>query len=411
MADHPDRDRSIEHLLRQARPRSSSAPDGCVDAERLAAWSDGSLRPEESALVETHLADCARCQAMLAVFAQSAPAMPVVVPFWRRWTVRWLVPVAAASAAVLVWVVVTRQPEDAASTTMARVEPFDASAGGPGIAPLPAPVEESVADEARGVSTLDAPAAQRRGAVAQAPPPPAPSRDLSAAADESAAKMAREIAAAPVAPPPPPPPRAAPSPTRIPSSRSEDPIDPAGVVVTANPAIQAQTGERSFSTARSAPGQSNVMMDGIGAVSEAVPADARRDPTSPVEFGAPAPPAEPQTAVTAEAARPPVRWRLMPDGRLMRSPDGGRSWSVVAFDPAVAIGAGSAPSALVCWLVSGEGDVLRSVDGATFERTASPVDAALVSIRAVDAIQATVVADDGRVFTTTDGGSTWRELP
>lgn len=441
LADHPDRDRSIEHLLRQARAGVSSAPDGCLDAERLAAWSEGTLRSGESTLVETHLADCARCQAMLAAFAESAPVVPAAVPFWQRWTTRWLVPVAAASAAVLVWAVVTREP-DPPATTMARVEQFEAPVAGAPSGQRPDALSEPPRAAAPGAATAAAESPQPRtlvpsesqsavadqalvspGASAEPQLPPiadaAAGRDdrasgsqpAPAAASPSAPSAARQPAssatAAPGAPAPAAPP---PSPVQVPATRPAAPTDPVGAIVTANPTIETQTGERSFSVGRAASGPAEIAGDFSSASSRPLADNARRDPNAPVDLGASAP-ATSARAVTAGTASPPIRWRLMPDGRLARSADDGATWSVVAFDSPISIAAASAPSALVCWVVDSNGVVWRSTDGATFQRTPASVDALLVSVHATDAVQATVVADDGRVFITTDGGARWRELP
>jgi hypothetical protein len=93
VAEPLDRDRQIEQLLRQPPAERPAAVSACIEAEQLAAWSSGSLRSDESATVERHLADCANCQAMLAAFVESEPVPArAVAPFWRRWSVRWLVP-------------------------------------------------------------------------------------------------------------------------------------------------------------------------------------------------------------------------------------------------------------------------------------------------------------------------------
>jgi hypothetical protein len=110
-------------------------------------------------------------------------------------------------------------------------------------------------------------------------------------------------------------------------------------------------------------------------------------------------------------AQPPVpatRWRILPSGSVERSLTGGTSWEqVAAYAPGDVTG-GMAPSATVCWLIGRDGVVLRSVDGLRFERVSFPDTADLASIRATDALRATVTTIDGRVFNTTDGGATWR---
>ena len=57
----------------------------CVDAETLAAWADGGLPKGEAAAVESHLADCERCTAMLATFVRTTPDAPAAEPLWHKW--------------------------------------------------------------------------------------------------------------------------------------------------------------------------------------------------------------------------------------------------------------------------------------------------------------------------------------
>lgn len=90
-----------------------------VQAEALAAWSEGRLSVSEAATVEAHLSTCALCQETLAVFARTdvesgfSRSSPERSGFsWFRW--RWAVPVAAAATAAAIWVAVpdnTRQDE------------------------------------------------------------------------------------------------------------------------------------------------------------------------------------------------------------------------------------------------------------------------------------------------------------
>src|SRR6476660_7980445 len=110
----PDqRDRSIDRLLRRLEPGVDlPATDGCVDAETLAAWMDGSLSGDALGRAEHHAAGCARCQAMLASMARTAPET-AARPWWRLHKVKWMVPIAAAATAVVLWVSVDRQEKAA----------------------------------------------------------------------------------------------------------------------------------------------------------------------------------------------------------------------------------------------------------------------------------------------------------
>src|SRR5687768_14982064 len=102
----------MDKLLRTSAREALAPPSSdCLDAERLAARSDGGLPATEAARAEAHLADCSRCQAMLAVFGRtqtaSAPTAAsggTVVPFRPRLSARWLLPIAAVAAVLLVWI-------------------------------------------------------------------------------------------------------------------------------------------------------------------------------------------------------------------------------------------------------------------------------------------------------------------
>ena len=76
MHSEPDRDRTVERLLRRSlKPHADSvAPGPCLEADALAAWADGALAADELAAAEAHVSDCARCQAMLAAMIRFAPA-------------------------------------------------------------------------------------------------------------------------------------------------------------------------------------------------------------------------------------------------------------------------------------------------------------------------------------------------
>jgi photosystem II stability/assembly factor-like uncharacterized protein len=116
-------------------------------------------------------------------------------------------------------------------------------------------------------------------------------------------------------------------------------------------------------------------------------------------------------ALVATTARATARvsWRVLVSGLVERSINAGQTWAAVTIAPAVAIVNGAAPSANVCWLIGKGGIVLRSTDGITFRRVASPDVADLHSITAIDEFQATVTTIDGRVFKTEDGGEHWKE--
>src|SRR5690349_20730866 len=90
-------------LLRETL-RSRMTPDaGCIDSDALAAWSEGTLDARDRDALERHAADCARCQALLAAMARTEP-QPSPSRWWRPSTFGWLAPLAAAAAAILLWI-------------------------------------------------------------------------------------------------------------------------------------------------------------------------------------------------------------------------------------------------------------------------------------------------------------------
>src|SRR5687768_671825 len=67
----PGRDTSIERMLERTLGIDPTG-NACPDAEVLAAWTDRTLRGAEQASVESHVADCARCQTHLATMTRMA---------------------------------------------------------------------------------------------------------------------------------------------------------------------------------------------------------------------------------------------------------------------------------------------------------------------------------------------------
>ena len=113
--DEPRRNDAFDQELRRAFAAGGGAPSGPhVDAEVAAAWIEQRLDEPARLAVETHLADCFDCQAMLATLARISPegatARGEGLAWWRRLRAGWLVPAtAAAAAALVIWVAVPQQ--------------------------------------------------------------------------------------------------------------------------------------------------------------------------------------------------------------------------------------------------------------------------------------------------------------
>src|SRR5437762_6257322 len=135
-----ERDRSIEHLLRDALKRqSASSSASCFDAETAAAWMDGALSAGDRAKAEAHAANCARCQALVAALARTTPPSPVR-SWFRLPAVAWLAPLTAAAAAVIVWSIVPAPlSKRAPATSAAPVAGYPIAEARPPAAPPAAP--------------------------------------------------------------------------------------------------------------------------------------------------------------------------------------------------------------------------------------------------------------------------------
>jgi hypothetical protein len=373
-----ERDRSIDRLLRRKEQHADlPATDACVDAETLAAWMDGSLSGESLDRAEHHAAGCARCQAMLASMARTAPET-AARPSWRTVTVRWIVPVAAAAAAVMLWVFVDRGPGAPVSTVSRSVAadrqegapPAAQSAGPSQIAPL-AP-ERAAKDAALPRRPSPAPdlLAERRsqpgrggdGRAGQAQDALASS---AASSRGSALSVAESFKTLPAAPPPVAPPAAPPIAASAPA-----PAEPKGLAETI---AVAQSPDRAAGSARR------------GAV-----AFTTADILSP---------------------EPAFRWRLASPAAIQRSTDGGATWTPQVAPVAVLLTAGSSPARDICWMVGRDGAVVLSTDGATWHRRPFPEAVDLTAVRAIDSKAARVTTADGRQFSTADGGATWSRTP
>jgi hypothetical protein len=404
-----DREDVVEHLLKERRAPGPVTPE-CLDAERLAAWSDGGLDAADAERVERHVADCGRCQSMAAAFAASevsesareGAATGILPP-----SARWALPLVAAAAVFLMWVFVPRRTA------------------------LPTPVQQTAETH------VDSPAltpAQRLGPVPPASPAAPPP-----AAEAARPAPARVEAPGPVASPVEAPRSVAPEP---PAKDATAPIATSSSALPGNlaaePLPQEQAGNRdSVDTLNKTNAVESVPVRAEGGRARAAPAPpAAPTPAiapnvdavaeigvspGPIEFpkatGSTAAPPPRSAAAAArgagrsspEAARPQILWRVFPDRRVERSVTGGSSWEAVALDPNVTIVNGAAPSPTVCWLVGRRGVVLRTIDGGRrFDRMDLPDAPDLTTIRAIDELRAVVTTSDGRTYSTVDGGASWR---
>jgi hypothetical protein len=358
-----DRDAAIEHLLRRSPTTRADMPaEGCPDAETLAAWMDGALAGAALDSLETHIAECARCQATVAIVQGSTPDVPAPRPWWARpWTVGWLVPVTAGIAAVGIWVAVPRDRAQVPTTqTMtATAEPAEEQRSSP-------PAESGRLQER--------PQSRDEQAPAQPRPLGATNEERARA---NAPQQQRQLAE-----------RADAAPPQANDARASAKSADAGAPLTSpvSPPAAAPVSAPAASAAAPAAELSSV---------------GRRE--SARGF-APEP-----TVVIASSAR--HRWRIVSGAVIQSTTDAGATWQNVDVGVPATLRAGSSPSATVCWMVGQGGLILRTTDGRTWQRVPFTESSDLIQVQANDGRTAQVTTADGRIFRTIDGGVTWAPVP
>jgi len=374
---------SFDHLLREAlKAPASHPPGGCLNAETLAAWSEGSLDATQQAAVEAHASECARCQDLLAAMIRIEPAM-VGRPWWRSPAFGWLAPLTVAAATVLIWV--RMDPRGTPESALAPSTPAPSTVAAPQIANDQAreKQERTAAPESLDAARAEAPA--KRLAASGPAQPVAVDRlrdEARARADNAPARPSDQAAAPPATAP-----------------------GEAEVTVTApSPTIQTATATAAPAPATPAPAAVAQVAPAPKVVAEAANAGAAAARASAFSSAVSAD----QRELLIQTADEATRWWVRTPGTVQRSTDGGARWEAQATGNREILNAGAAPSSAVCWLVGRTGAVLLSSDGRSWRRVPFPEAIDLVSVSAVDGKTATVFAAGGRKFTTTDGGVNWR---
>jgi hypothetical protein len=367
MSDVPSR--MLRETLRDSLAPPSSS--GCLDAETLAAWSDGALSRRDRAVAESHAATCERCQAMLAAMAKIAEPLPAR-KWWQTSTVRWLVPIAVVPAlAVVVWMNAPAERRAATAPPLSDVSATAAPAAG--AEARPAEVAAPAAKDTRTIERADSKRREQPAARAEARSAPAAAAD----ATPSATQPAPAVPA------------------------------PATSQLAPSSAVQQEAAAQTF-RARDASASASAKASSAQAPAELRSAAARGIAETVVIAPPQVIPAKSPAFLAIQSPNQDVRWRIVAGTVVQRSTDGGMTWQAQSTGAPVQLTAGAAPSPTICWIVGTGGVVLVTRDGRTWERVAFPQAIDLAAILAVDGSNATVTAADGRVFTTTDGGKTWR---
>lgn len=453
-----DREQQFERAL--ARHLRNTSPDSsCPDAEILAAYHERTLSLEELAQWKEHIAACTRCQESLALVeqsedvrleewedknvlvpaeesalpkrmqavgasihqdekafpAQTIAAAPVSRGIGRpRW--RWIVPVGALAASMIVWVGVRESQRQRTQS----VENVQVAQSRP-----PAPQVPATAYEAADQLKKEEPPAQNSNqALRSQKAIPAPS-----------AKLVSPKATEPAARPSPSPPPAVGSEI---SGQKDLELFAAGKAASTEPPAPLPRDiapNRADKAAAPSAANANAPVGAMGGAIANRPAEEKMKAPVPsaaetVEVqgeGAPSKTTASQFGLSKHVAANLVRqadedhryilapdgnyaWHVGEAGRIEHSVDMGRTWKLQASGVTADLTSGSAASSKVCWIVGKVGTVLLTADGGKhWGQVSSPITEDLGGIHATDKLHASIWDVSNRAsFETSDGGATWK---
>jgi hypothetical protein len=138
------------------------------------------------------------------------------------------------------------------------------------------------------------------------------------------------------------------------------------------------------------------------------PAPSKPPPSKPLPRAAVTTPVSKPKSVAAKPVAPRVMWRTR-DLVVESSTDGGMTWATehTADRP---IRGSAFVNADVAWVVGDSGLILRRTKNGWFGAS-PPADGNITAVKASSPSRATVTLEDGRVFTTANGGVTWTAAP
>jgi hypothetical protein len=452
----------VEQWLRQT-PVAGARLDDCLDAETLAAWSEGLLEGRARSTAEAHAASCARCQAMLAIMVRTTPAPAGAIGSPLRKWLMMLSPAMAAAAAVALWVAVGQRPASPVIDELTkRQAKAERAAEVTPVTPAPAVGAEKEVDRKAPGGSLERDAPQltadarrelssRTGArTATDTGATAPLNERTEKKDVASARRADKsrdaerprAVAEPAASPPPAAPPAVPSapvesvavaaatpPVKV-APPSPAPLQQANQAPNQNQAQtqnqnqsqlpnqnQAQTQNQNQAGQRQqAPGalEERVIVTSeqprAGADNAAAKSAGRGGAGAAGGFADASVLRARANAGAFDIAVPEssTRWRIADGRTIQRSLDAGVTWANHhTGENDLTLTAGAAPSSNVCWLVGRSGAILLTTDGRAWRRITFIETADLTAVTSPDARTATVTTADGRQFGTTDGGRTW----
>jgi hypothetical protein len=454
-----DRDSQFERAL--ARHLRNASPDSaCPDAETLAAYHKRTLSLEEMSLYKEHITGCERCQETLALVEQtgdlpgeewehqnelepvermalsaamrpttvtkgassekilagtpsaksiSASAKPETMPSRPPW--RWIVPIGAIAASVIVWIGVNeirmQRLQQMSTAQMAENRPAPAQLPQPSTESVdrlrkemtPAEQKDKEVSRPKSIAPVLPQMASRQRAESSTGAGAVPSSENNLAVqkqNEMEATTGRRLAKPQVASPPsnlaaksrsldsagPPPP---PAPSVTNSSATEKKKEEQRKSVTESVAVTAAAPAVNMTSAEM------VAVEGRDAADLMKLAIAsRRYIVAPGEKQA---------------------WRLGDAGKIERSTDRGRTWKLQQSGVTADLTAGFATSDKVCWVIGKTGTLLLTTDGGKhWKLISSPITEDLGGIHATDALHASIWdVPNRKSFETSDGGLTWKQ--
>jgi len=457
------REQKFERAL--ARHLKNASPDSaCPDPETLAAYHERSLSLEEMAQWKEHIAGCARCQESLALVEQTEP---VSVEEWGnsnvpapveesarpkalraagatlrededvldapaqaaalstvnkmapgiRW--RWVVPVGALAASVIVWVGVREVRMHQAEKTGVKMAQNR---------PTPPQMPSSVSPAEGRQENQDRSAAFESRTQA---PNSAPARDSKLqAADEL---ESRRIVPVPSAP-------AKVLEKKGPMTKQKDVGGAVSGAITLQAPEPAALHDNYAKSAEAAPPSPAPVLTGPSASAESHPSPEAKKALGPsatqaTQMQVQVPSAGPANTTSSELAfnarndldlmkvarsdrryviTPNERyvWRLGNAGVIERSGDKGQTWKSQNSGVTLDLTSGSATSDKVCWVVGKTGTILLTTDGGKrWKQIPSPIPSDLGGVHAADARHASIWDVPNRQsFETKDGGLTWQRI-
>jgi hypothetical protein len=462
-----DRERNFEKALRRELRASGASSWDCPDTERLAAYHERMLSPEEMSASKTHILACPRCQEILATLElteaipagsedpekafrkAAAPApekaksfsvreMPKARPYRK-----WAVPAGAVAAGLLVWIAVSVTHPSATlkqSAPVQVVENREQKEQQPGTskteleARVPAARRSDRAagnEPDRSKQELDALAGYQKGDLTRERAGARGAHDhgprMTQNQVQSQIQNNRQIAG-----------------QKPPSERDDTAKLPAGGQNAT--VLEENAPQRKEQAVKSAPAalppapaakpaeadkQKDLEAPSLAQTVEVTSADAvaSADEKSDKNESAALKKLKGAQGLgkvygydsgsgagALEFVRTPdpkVFWVFAPGGPVMKSQDGGKTTRLQRTGGGLKFLAGSAPDRNTCWLLADGGIVLRTTNGGkTWLTAVTPADMNFTTITALDGTHALITDASGKAsYSTTDGGATWNVVP